>query len=144
MPSLALGAYLAGSQEAPSVSVDGGWLRVDDRDIPIDREGRAVLRYRGAAGTHDAYNAAAVIQSEVQILSGQQPTVDPELLRDRYVFFGFTAPGLFDLRPTPVSGVEDQRFQPADRGVGRYKNRQTAKAATEERDRTSERERRSD
>ena len=105
VPSLALGAYLARSRARPAVRIDGRRLWIDDRDIPIDGEGRTILRYRGPAGTHDAYSAAAVIQSELQILSGNQPTLDPELLRDRYVFFGFSAPGLFDLRPTPVSGV---------------------------------------
>jgi len=27
------------------------------------------------------------------------------VLKDRYVFFGFTAPGLYDLRPSPVQGT---------------------------------------
>ena len=35
----------------------------------------------------------------------KQPTIDPSRLKDRYVFFGFSAPGLLDLRPTPVNKV---------------------------------------
>lgn len=105
VPSLALGAYLAGAGGQAELAIRPGSLSVDGRRVPVDREGRAVLRYRGPRGTHDTYSAAAVIQSEIQILSGEQPTLDPEVLRDRYVFFGFSAPGLYDLRPSPVSGV---------------------------------------
>ena len=88
-------------------------LEVDGRRIPIDREGRAILRFRFREGTHEAYSAAAVIRSEVQLRSGEKPQLDPELLRGRYVLFGYSAPGLKDLRASPVAGTcaggRDQR-----------------------------------
>lgn len=63
-----------------------------------------ILRY-APAGTYEAYSAAAVIQSELRLQAGEEPVLDPAALRDRHVFFGFSAPGLLDQRPTPLSRV---------------------------------------
>ncbi len=105
VPSPALGALLAAHPETP-LSVAGDRLMVGERAVPIDRAGRAILRFRGAAGTHPAYSAAAVIQSELRLRQGEAPTIPgKELFRDAYVLVGFSAPGLYDLRPAPVSGV---------------------------------------
>jgi len=105
LPSLGLGVFLAGN---PGVSIEfrPGSLTVGGQKIPMDRNGYAILRYRGPSGTHKVYNAAAVIQSEIQILNGEQPNIrDLNVFKDKYVLFGFSAPGLYDLRPSPISGV---------------------------------------
>jgi adenylate cyclase len=105
LPTLGLGAYLAAN---PSVQmqIKPGRLMIDKRAIPIDRQGYAVLNYRGISGTHKAFSAAAVIQSELRILKGETPTIrDTNAFRGKYVFFGFSAPGLYDLRSSPVDGV---------------------------------------
>jgi adenylate cyclase len=104
LPSLALGAYLAAAEGPTEVSIRPGVLTIDGRRIPIDGDGRAILRYRFREATHEAYSAAAVIQSDLQLQARDKPSVDPELLRGRYVLFGFSAPGLKDLRPSPVAG----------------------------------------
>ena len=105
LPSLGLGVLLAGN---PGVSLEfqPRNLTVGGRKIPIDRNGYAILRYRGPSGTHKVYNAAAVLQSEIQIQNGEQPNIrDPNAFKDKYVLFGFSAPGLYDLRSSPISGV---------------------------------------
>ena len=105
LPSPALGAVLAAAPESP-LQIAGGALRVGEHRVPIDDKGSALLNFRGKSGTHKAYSAAAVIQSELRIREGQPPLIPgTNLFKDRYVFFGFSAPGLFDLRPTPVSGI---------------------------------------
>lgn len=105
LPSPALGALLAAAPDTP-MKIAPGVLTVGSHRIPIDDEGRALLNFRGASGTHKAYSAAAVIQSELRIREGGQPVIQgKDLFKDRTVLFGFSAPGLFDLRPTPVSGV---------------------------------------
>ena len=105
LPSLALGSYLAAHPEA-TLKIGGETLTVGSREIPVDRHGQAILNFRGHAGTHRTYSAAAVIQSELRMVQGEAPVIgDPDAFRDTHVFFGFSAPGLFDLRPTPVSGV---------------------------------------
>jgi adenylate cyclase len=105
LPSLAVGAYLAGNPGPHNVEIRGHRLSIDGRSVPIDRRARVLLRYRGPSQTHDAYNAAAVLQSELRLVEGGEPPIDPEVLEDRYVLFGFTAPGLYDLRPSPVAGT---------------------------------------
>jgi len=88
--SLALAALLARTDQAvPAVTVDHPYL----------------LRYRGPSGTVPTYSLAEVIRSELVIREGGRPTIDPALFRDSYVFFGFSAPGLLDIRATPTDGV---------------------------------------
>jgi len=103
--SLGIGTYLAANPNTTG-AVRPGRLTVGDRSIPIDRDGRAVLRYRGPSGTHKAYSAAAVLQSEIRILNGERPTIqDTTAFKDKFVLFGYAAPGLYDLRSAPVGGV---------------------------------------
>jgi adenylate cyclase len=108
VPSLGLAAYLAG-RGAPGT---GEALRVEEhalflggRRVPIDDSGRAILRFAGPTGVHPAVSAASVIQSELHLQEGGEPVVDPAFFKDAFVFFGFSAPGLLDLRPTPLSRV---------------------------------------
>jgi adenylate cyclase len=106
VPSLALGTWLAGEPDgASSLRVSSGRLEAGGLQAPIDGLGRALLRFRGPSLTHPSYSAAEVLRSEAQLLEGQPPELDPEVLKDRYVFLGFTAPGLFDLRPSPMQGA---------------------------------------
>ena len=116
VPSLGLAAFLAatgtthdatlGPDHSPSAAkLDRRGLTLSDRFVPLDPDGSAILRFRGPSGTHAAFSAAAVIQSELRLLEGLPGVVAPDELRGKHVFFGFSAPGLFDLRPTPVSGV---------------------------------------
>jgi len=119
IPSLGLGGYLAGGgsetagSETPDtfrqrVSLADGYLQVDRYRCPLDPNQRVILRYRGPSGTHEAYSAAAVIQSEMRLReeAGPPPVLrDATVFKDCYVLFGFSAPGLMDLRPTPVSRV---------------------------------------
>jgi len=105
MPSLGIGTYLA-AHPTTTVSDSPGALSIGERIIPLSPDGSAILRFSGPAGSYRSFSAAAVIQSELQLLSGRQPTIDdPDAFRNKYVLFGFTAPGLFDLRPTPVDGI---------------------------------------
>ena len=105
MPSLGLGNFLAAHPKIP-IQIEAKKLRVGEYVVPIDRQGDVILRYRGPSGTHKAYSAAAVLQSEIRILSGEKPTIqDENAFKDKYVFFGFSAPGLYDLRSAPVDGV---------------------------------------
>ena len=105
LPSLGLGVYLAANPKTP-LKFSQGHLTVGKQKIPMDTNGHTILRYRGPSGTHKIYSAAAVLQSEIQILNGEQPNIqDPNALKDKYVLFGFSAPGLYDLRPSPISGV---------------------------------------
>ena len=104
LPSLALASYLAAAPDTP-LKIDPRRFVLGDRVIPLDTTGRAVLNFRGPSGTHRAYSAASIIQSELRLQNGETPSVSVSDFKDAYVLFGFSAPGLYDLRPTPVSGV---------------------------------------
>ena len=105
LPALGIGPYLAANPQA-AAAIQPGRLTIAKTSIPIDDKGDAILRFRGPSGTHQAYSAAAVLQSEIRILNGEAPTIqDPDAFKDKYVLFGFTAPGLYDLRSAAVGGV---------------------------------------
>ncbi len=108
-PSLGLAPLLL-DEPRPAIQYAQGSLQVGSRRIPVDDQGLTLLRYRGPSQTHQAVSAAALIQSELLLQDGKPPTIDPAAFKDKYVFFGFTAHGLFDLRPTPTGdkypGVE--------------------------------------
>jgi adenylate cyclase len=103
--SPALGAFLSTAYGTP-LRTSEGFVSTGSLRIPVDGFGNAILNFRGPSGTHMTYSAAAVIQSELRVRNGEEPIIGGrDLFKDKYVFFGFSAPGLFDLRPTPVSGV---------------------------------------
>ena len=105
LPALGLGNYLA-AKPAADIQILPGELILDGKSIPLDSNGSVILRYRGPSGTFKTYSAAAIIQSEIQIRNGQPPNIDdPSAFEDKYVFFGLSAPGLYDLRSAAVAGV---------------------------------------
>jgi len=103
IPSLGLAAWMlhAGVTDEPVMT--GGRLQVGDRRVPVAPDGSALLRYRGGPGTYATFSVAAVIQSELRLLEGEAPVVDPEVMRGKVVLVGSSAPGLRDLRATPLS-----------------------------------------
>lgn len=73
---------------------------VDTREGP-----RRILDYRHPKDSWHIFNAAEIIQSELKLREGLAPNVDPAMVRDKHVLFGFSAPGLMDLRATPLNRV---------------------------------------
>lgn len=73
--------------------------------IPLDSSGQMIIRFYGPTRTYKSYSIAAIINSYAQILEGKTPLVPPTDFTGKIVFVGSTAPGLFDLRPSPFSAV---------------------------------------
>ena len=69
---------------------------------PIDFRGPALLDDLKSR-TYPTYSFYDLFYSESQILAGQKPNIDPALFRDKVVFVGTTAAGLFDVFETPFS-----------------------------------------
>ncbi|MDP8263534.1 MAG: adenylate/guanylate cyclase domain-containing protein [Candidatus Ancaeobacter aquaticus] len=80
-------------------------LSVGDRNIPVDRQGRMIIRYYGSAGCYKAFSIGDIIQSAVRIQSGLKPIYESSIVKDKIVFVGCSAPGLMDLRVTPFSSI---------------------------------------
>lgn len=104
VPSLGLGAYLIGNGLGQA-EFAGNRLRLGTLNLPLSGDGDLILRYRGKAGTIPSYSAASVLQKEIRYLSGEAEPEKPSPFKDKYVFLGYSAPGLYDLRPAPVGGV---------------------------------------
>jgi adenylate cyclase len=105
LPALGLAAWWVARPE-PELRLARGGALLDGRRVPLDEEGRVLLRFRGPSGTHRTLPAAAVLQSELRLREGGEPPIrDASLLRDRIVLIGATAPGLLDLRAAPVDPV---------------------------------------
>ena len=81
------------------------WIEWDGYTIPVDDEGKSILRFRGSLNRYIPYSAADIIRSMEAVAQGGEPVYSPEEFRDKYVFFGFYAPGLFDIFTTPLSTV---------------------------------------
>lgn len=105
LPTLGIGLYLAAHPRA-GITVAGNTIVIEGRTIPLDGSGATILRYRGPHKTHALISGASFIRQEFRIMNGE---LDPEQveqdLADKYILFGYTAPGLFDLRPSPTDGV---------------------------------------
>jgi len=71
------------------------WLSLSDMKIPVDNRVSALIPYRGDQGSFPYISASDVLHGRVK----------PELLEGAIVLVGTTAPGLMDLRSTPVSSV---------------------------------------
>ncbi|MEM7407176.1 MAG: adenylate/guanylate cyclase domain-containing protein [Pseudomonadota bacterium] len=71
------------------------WLEVGPRQIPVDERVRALVPYRGRQGSFTYVSATDVLNG----------TADKTAFERRIVLVGTSAPGLQDLRSTPVDEV---------------------------------------
>ncbi|HSH73177.1 MAG TPA: adenylate/guanylate cyclase domain-containing protein [Methylophilaceae bacterium] len=71
------------------------WLKLGNKRIPVDEKISALIPYRGQQGSFPYVSAT-------DVLSGK---VSSDVLKDRIVLLGTTAPGLMDLRATPVQNI---------------------------------------
>lgn len=76
------------------------WLNLGAKKIPVDKNIAALVPYRGSQGSFPYVSATDVLNA----------SADPNVLKGATVLVGTTAPGLQDLRVTPVAetypGVE--------------------------------------
>jgi adenylate cyclase len=96
-PSLSVqAARLARGVEPAGFLLDfGRTLAIGPIEIPVDPRNRMLIDWRGPPGTFLTISAA-------DLLTGKVPQAS---IRDRIVFVGGTAAGIYDLRVTPVSPV---------------------------------------
>ena len=122
LPSLGVSAALRVAGIRPQdVRLNGTELRYGDRVMPLSsrhvKASDGVLDYlwgpidfRGPAllddlrnRTYPTYAFFDLLYSEQQILDHHPPKVDPAVFRDKIVFVGTTAAGLYDVFETPFS-----------------------------------------
>ncbi len=71
------------------------WLDVGSLRIPVDDAASALVPYRGPKDSFKYYSIVDVLNERIK----------PEELKGKIVLIGTTAPGLLDLRATPVGSV---------------------------------------
>jgi adenylate cyclase len=124
LPSLGLAAALRAANINPgTVRMENEDLQLGDRLMPLSiRRVKSpdgvksylwgLIDFRGPALLEDLksrpyprYAFFDLLYSEEQLLSNQKPNVDPAAFKDKIVFVGITAAGLFDVFPTPFAGA---------------------------------------
>lgn len=94
VPSFPSSAFLlrAGydAVEAIELTTGRGTVR-----IPVDAQGRTLIPYRGPQGSYRYYSASDLLAERIP----------KDALRGKIAFLGTTAPGLLDLRASPVGEV---------------------------------------
>jgi adenylate cyclase len=107
VPALSTASVFASGESDSLLSYDKkkGMVTWGPYSIPVDKEGRALLRFHGAIERYIPYSAAEILQSAESVAKGEEPVLPPEDFEGRYVFFGYNAPGLYDTFSTPISSV---------------------------------------
>ena len=103
--SLAMVRVLLGSPPVKAIAPDEAfapegypgleWLEVGSLKIPVDENAMALVPYRGRQFSYKYHSIVDVINDRI----------DPSELKGKIVIVGTTAPGLLDLRATPVDAV---------------------------------------
>lgn len=108
-PSFALAALMA-RERAAVVRIRGRWMTVGSLTFPVEPDGTIQLRFLPPGKGFALKPASRVIRWVEDVESGKAGTSDPAGVNGRIVLMGTNAPGLVDIRQTPVSestpGVE--------------------------------------
>ncbi|MEN8209129.1 MAG: adenylate/guanylate cyclase domain-containing protein [Candidatus Fermentibacteria bacterium] len=96
--------------EHPDISVDNDIFIIGDITLPTSDNCRLQLKYHGPAGTYTSIPIADLTAALNARALGQPCPVDTTIFNGAVVLFGYAAPALYDLKPTPYSpqcpGVE--------------------------------------
>jgi class 3 adenylate cyclase/CHASE2 domain-containing sensor protein len=106
VPGLAAASLLAaGYDRTITYDPEKKILRWGEYTIPVDDEGKTLLRYRGPMDSYPCYSMYHILESAEAQAAGREALLPPENFKDSYVFFGYYAQGLFDIFNTPISSV---------------------------------------
>lgn len=90
---------------SPPLSFEEGALVLEEKRLPLDAQGQFLLKFRGPSRSHPRFSAANLITSEVRLSHGLPPIYSLEAFAGKWVLVGLTAPGLLDLKASPVDAV---------------------------------------
>ncbi|HEV8614509.1 MAG TPA: adenylate/guanylate cyclase domain-containing protein [Methylomirabilota bacterium] len=86
------------------VAASPGRLAVAGRTIPLDPDGRMLLRFHGGEGTYREVSFVNVLDGARRAAAGR-PVTSGDEFRDAFVLVGASAAGLLDLRSTSLGSV---------------------------------------
>jgi len=96
---------VSGADQKINFNEKNNALEWDSYSIPVDKNGNALLRYKGELDRYIPYRASDILKSAQDFINGKEPLLPPENFANSFVFFGFYAPGLFDIFSTPISSL---------------------------------------
>ena len=102
-PSLATATYLVGSENYSKENFEQTEEYKHLKNIKSDKEQSVLLKFKKGLESYIPYSACDILQSYYAIQNGEEPIFYPEDFSDGYIFFGYYAPGLFDICATPLS-----------------------------------------
>lgn len=85
----------------PSLALSTYNYLYTNREKSFDNE--VIINYYNDQFSYKNYNAASVIQSWSALQTGEIPTLTLDLFKDKVIFIGVSAAGLFDQRVSPLS-----------------------------------------
>lgn len=104
IPSLGMAVFNHLSGNGP-VRREKEGLRMKEGPVPLDEKDHFLLSFYGGAPDFPRFSAFNVIQSLLALREDRPPIYPRESFKDKIVFVGFTATGLFDLKPTPIHAL---------------------------------------
>jgi adenylate cyclase len=114
VPSLTMALFDHLSQSGPvtmkpsagkPLTMTNDSLHLNETLIPLDGQGNFMLSFYGGSRDFGRFSAFNVIQSFLATQEGRESIYPTDAFRGKIVLIGFTALGLFDLKPTPISAI---------------------------------------
>ena len=108
VPQLGVAAYLI-AQNVENIRTEDGWLEIGQKRIKLDSKGQFLISWYGKGGpggTFPYYSIGALLTSARDEELQRTPLVASSQFKDKIVFVGSNAAGLFDLRNTPFTAYE--------------------------------------
>ena len=102
-PTLASATYLVGSENYSKANYFDTEEYKLLTNIKTDKDDAVLLRFKKGLESYIPYSACDILQSYYAIQNGEEPILYPEDFSDGYIFFGYYAPGLYDICSTPLS-----------------------------------------
>ncbi len=106
-PQISFLAWLS-RQENREISYEHGFLRTNNDKIPLLEDYNYLINWYGKGDIDGVFNYipfSALAQSAVANNYQKKPTLERSFFEDKTVIIGATAPGLLDLKTTPVSKI---------------------------------------
>ncbi|MCL2759385.1 MAG: CHASE2 domain-containing protein, partial [Treponema sp.] len=106
VPGLSAASFLV-SGKSPLIFYDEKKQTIEweEISIPVDKNGKALIRYHGELERYHPVKAMSVLSSAEAFAKGEKPILPPSYFEDTYVFVGVYGQGFFDIFNTPISSV---------------------------------------